>query len=220
MEKFSFTSKPIVSIGLLCAAGIILLSLRIAVTGKSLFVFLLWNVLLAILPMLPAFHFKKRATQGQVLWSIPLFIAWLLLFPNAPYLLTDFVHVHDRLLIPIWFDTALLFCFVLSGLLAGILSLHWIHEGLNRFFSKPIAWFCIGFSILLSGYGIYLDRVLRFNSWDIIFNSKQLVLLSFFHLQNTQAMAMTITFSIVMAAVYGVFKISYTNSNHETFLHQ
>lgn len=221
MKKVLINSKSILSIGLLCSAGIMLLILRVAITGKTLFIFLLWNVFLALLPLLPAYHFRKRIFLKQVWLSIPVFISWLLLFPNAPYLLTDFVHLHDRLQIPIWFDTALLFCFTLSGFLAGILSLHWIHQGLNAVFSKGIAWFCIGLSILLSGYGIYLGRVLRFNSWDIIFNSKKIVLISIMHLQNIEAIAMTITFSIVIGTLYAVFKIIYPQKlKHETFLHQ
>jgi uncharacterized membrane protein len=221
MKNIRFTSKPLLSIGVLSFAGLILLSLRVGFTGEGMFIFLLWNVFLATIPLLPAYYFSKYASQGRALLSTPWFIAWLLLFPNAPYLLTDFIHVHHRLDVPIWFDTAMLFCFVLSGFLAGIVSLHWIHKSLNILLSKATAWICITGSILLSSYGIYLGRVLRFNSWDIVFNSKQVLLLSFIHLQNSQAIAMTLTFSIVMTAVYGVFKIIYTNAtDHETIIYK
>jgi len=45
----------------------------------------------------------------------PLALGWLALFPNAPYLLTDFIHLHQRPVVPLWFDAALLALFAATG---------------------------------------------------------------------------------------------------------
>jgi len=51
--------------------------------------------------------------RGRLL--APLALGWLALFPNAPYLLTDFIHLHQRPVVPLWFDAALLALFAATG---------------------------------------------------------------------------------------------------------
>ena len=220
MKTYLFTSKSLLATALLTATGFIFLVLRIGVTGKSLYAFLLWNLFLGIIPLIPAYQFRKKMSPGFSWTAILFFFSWLFLFPNAPYILTDFIHLQSQELVPLWYDAALLFFFTLAGMFAGIVSLHWIHTGLDQLGYRWLSWLTVLATILLSGYGVFLGRVLRLNSWDVIVRTEKVITLSLQNIDNPLAISMTITFSIVMASLYGVFKIIHSSSYpaHETFL--
>lgn len=221
MKSYFFTRKSILATGMLTATGFVLLALRIGLTGNSFYTFLLWNLFLGTIPLIPAYQFRKSMSNGFHWTAVILFLGWLFLFPNSPYILTDFVHLHSREQIPVWFDASVLFFFTLASMLAGIVSLHWIHKGLDKLIYKWISWTVVISTMVLCGYGVFLGRVLSLNSWDILFRTEKVITLSLENLYNPVAISMTLTFSIVLASVYGVFKIirSSSNSTHETFLY-
>jgi len=71
---------------------------------------------------------------------------------------------------PLWFDLVLILSFAGTGLLFGFISLIDIEKILSSFFSRgKIVFITISF-LFLSGFGIYIGRYLRWNSWDIINN--------------------------------------------------
>ena len=92
--------------------------------GKQTFFFLNWNLFLAWIPYLIALSlpYFYQKLNSKILIGCLLF-AWLLFFPNAPYILTDFLHLQKRTSIPIWFDLMLLSSFAWTGLMLGYLSL-------------------------------------------------------------------------------------------------
>jgi uncharacterized membrane protein len=96
-------------------------------------------------------------------------IVWLLFFPNAPYILTDFQHLQPvTATAPLWFDVIMLIWFAWTGLLLGVVSLYLMHEIVARNFGAFLGWvFAIGVAGLGS-LGIYLGRFLRWNSWDVL----------------------------------------------------
>jgi uncharacterized membrane protein len=154
----------------------LLLLLRYTVCGKFYYGFLLWNLLLAYIPYRISHYLsisfgQKRTFEKvwptSVIWFLG-FAAWLLFFPNAPYIITDFLHLAARHGIPIWYDAALLFAAASTGLWIGYLSL-WQMEKLwrqkVRFVPAPLF---VAAVLLLCGFGIYLGRFLRFNSWDVL----------------------------------------------------
>ena len=59
---------------------------------------------------------------------------WLLFFPNAPYLLTELMHISSLGGDPFWFDLVLLLSFAWSGLMLGHLSLLEVHRIVNERF--------------------------------------------------------------------------------------
>lgn len=160
---------PILSIifclGLVC--------LRIATTKSFFFSFLIWNLFLAIAPYLIS-QFALFYGISRLTWKfkLPIFIIWLLFLPNAPYLITDLVHLHNTFANWTWFDLFTVFSFATTGLLLGILSLLDLYTILTHSFTKKLANFMIPIVCLLSGYGIYLGRFLRFNSWDVIYKTR------------------------------------------------
>ncbi len=142
-----------------------LLVARVAVCGKLTFVFLLWNIFLAIVPLFLSFHLQT--TKRKILQWL-LFFGWLLFFPNAPYVITDLLHLFERPNIPLWFDVVLLFSAAWLGLLFGIISLMHVEKWLLQNFNQAKTnWLLFG-CMMLSGFGVYLGRFLRFNSWDAV----------------------------------------------------
>ena len=143
--------------------------------GSIGFPFLPWNLFLAAVPVVAA-DLLKRAHQArwpvflQVIW----FVVWILFLPNAPYLITDFIHLKERPDMPLWYDIALLTSAAGVGLLFAYASVADVQNVLTRAFNSATAWIVVAVSLLLSGFGVYLGRFLRWNSWDAVSNPSQL----------------------------------------------
>jgi uncharacterized membrane protein len=96
-------------------------------------------------------------------------LLWLLFFPNAPYILTDLLHLaHPRPDVPLWFDMLLIIWFAWTGLLLGLVSLFLMHGIVIREFGRVIGWGFVLAVGILSGLGVYIGRFLRWNSWDLL----------------------------------------------------
>ena len=188
----------------MCAVCCLLLGVRIYQAQHFYYLFLVWNLFLAIIPLAISYRLYKHCERkkGRYFLVLSMGCLWLLFFPNAPYILTDFVHLYPRHSIPMWFDGILLFCFAMTGLLSGLISLYFMHQILAKIFSKKITKLLIASIIILSGYGIYLGRVLRWNSWDILINPLSLIRDSLFHIGNKTAIGMTILFSLIIFSTY------------------
>jgi len=140
-----------------------LLTGRVIVTQHVTFVFLTFNLLLAWVPVYFAHHIHRTSSKLQ---AFLLGVPWLLFFPNTVYLITDLIHLRQRSDAPLWFDSLLLFSFSLNGLLVGVQSLVAIRNKLSAHLQNihvHLATFAI---CLLSGYGVYMGRFLRWNSWN------------------------------------------------------
>lgn len=144
---------------------------RILYFSTSYYWFLLWNVLLAWIPVIISSILffivieKKRSISLLTLFSALFF--WLLFLPNAPYLITDFVHLRPRNGVPIWYDVLLLLSFALLGLFQFELSLIHVREVLRSITNKVKNIWFVPLIIILMSVGIYLGRFLRWNSWEV-----------------------------------------------------
>lgn len=131
--------------------------------------FMLWNLFLAWIPLgcsLLATTLHQRTWRNYVLF-LPLAGLWLLFFPNAPYLVTDLIHLHWLDPKILWFDLIMFPAFAWTGFFIGFVSLHWMQVWLEKLFGRGLSWlFALG-TLGLSAYGVYLGRFLRWNSWDI-----------------------------------------------------
>jgi uncharacterized membrane protein len=165
-------SKRLPIIVIFCVTTILcvtLVALRVQVTSRITFTFLVWNIFLALIPyiistLLVLFHTKIK--HRGWLW-LP-FMAWLCFFPNAPYILTDLFHLKPRAGVPYWYDLALILFFAWNGLMLGFASMMDIQEVFSKRYHAWIGWMISIGSLILGGFGIYLGRYLRWNSWDII----------------------------------------------------
>ena len=111
---------------------------------------------------------------------------WLMFFPNAPYILTDFQHLAHRGFQdpPVWYDVMMLFWFALTGLMLGIVSLFLMQEIIRRAFGRWLGWTFVAVVTVLSSPGLYMGRFLRWNSWDILRNPTGIAARSITHAQD------------------------------------
>ncbi len=160
--------------GLLGAATmvcLILIRARIAVSDTYRYSFLVWNLFLAWIPFLIAYFTYGLSLRRNILMIIIPVSAflWLIFFPNAPYILTDFQHLKwDNGSAPLWYDVIMLVWFSWTGLLLGIISLYLMHEMIRCEFGRWFGWAFVVIVSILSGAGIYIGRFVRWNSWDIL----------------------------------------------------
>lgn len=144
--------------------------------GNSTYWFLIWNLFLAWLPLVSALLIwaLHQFTPRLHLLQWPLLLGWLVFLPNAPYLVTDFLHLTERQNVPLWYDLLLIFSFAWNGLVLGFTALWIVQEVLSVQYNRTISFLVIGFALATSGYGIYLGRFLRWNSWDLLLNPRSL----------------------------------------------
>jgi uncharacterized membrane protein len=135
-------------------------------TGELRFAFLVWNLFLAFVPYLFSVFAMKFKDSKLKYWG--LFFTWMLFFPNAPYILTDFVHLQYSTDATFFIDLVLIGFYSVIGLFLAALSLQHIFESLKHQFSPAGSWLIVLSVIVLSGIGIYLGRFIRWNSWDIL----------------------------------------------------
>src|SRR5581483_5121717 len=90
--------------------------------------FLAWNLFLAWIPLLLALVVYDGYRRGSSLPVLgPALALWLLFLPNAPYLVTDFIHLAPQPPVPLWLDGVVLSAFAWTGLLLGFVSLYLVH---------------------------------------------------------------------------------------------
>jgi uncharacterized membrane protein len=153
--------------GILMAWCAVMLALRIARSGTLSFRFLVWNLFLAAIPAVAAFMFAQAAKRdSSIVIQGGWFVLWLAFLPNAPYILTDFVHLAPRPPVPLWYDIALLISYGGTGLLLGYVSVADVQGAITRKHGPAAGW-SVALVALLSGFGIYVGRFLRWNSWDV-----------------------------------------------------
>ena len=159
----SFSRRIMIPLGF----TLFLLATRIILSGHLYYIFLAWNLFLAWIPFAISQHIGSAKSRWKIFFMIG---TWLLFLPNAPYIITDFLHLTSRPPIPYWYDILLLFSAALNGLLLGILSLLSIERFLADRYGNKISGLIILCSFFLCAFGIYMGRYLRWNSWDIIMN--------------------------------------------------
>ena len=115
-----------------------------------------------------AYRIATRRGALARLIVVPTAIVWLLFFPNAPYIVTDFVHLgqfHDR--VPGWYDVMLITWYAWTGLMLGVASLRLMQEIVSRAAGRVAGWALVGLVTALGSIGIYLGRFLGWNSWNV-----------------------------------------------------
>lgn len=180
-----------------------LLIARVMYTHEWSYRFYIWNLFLATVPLLCTRLLQHQRYGFKALLLIG---GWLLFFPNAPYVVTDIFHFDHRPPVPMWYDLVLVFSAAWSGLLIGVVSLLQVEAFLSQHWRKKYVRSFVLLSLGLCGFGIYLGRVLRFNSWDVVTNPQELFIATlsrFVHpLAHTGAWAFTMLFAVLFGIVY------------------
>jgi uncharacterized membrane protein len=134
--------------------------------GPGGFRYLVWNLGLAWLPLVFALllyvAFRRRHTLAELL---ALGAAWLVFLPNAPYMLTDFIHLGDRHRLV---DSLIFASFAFTALALGFASMLLVQIVVTRRAGAAAGWAVASGALFLASLGVYLGRVHRFNSWDVL----------------------------------------------------
>jgi uncharacterized membrane protein len=132
-----------------------------------------WNLFLAFIPVALSVWLFRNKRGGSWVWWLG-FLSFYAFLPNAPYLLTDVIHLIDdiRRVQSIWMITLVLIpvyiVVIFGGFEAYVISLinlgYYLHRNGKSKWIFPVELI----THALSAVGIYWGRFLRFNSWDFI----------------------------------------------------
>lgn len=198
--------KRFIVVSMLLLWCVCMIDVRTDRTGSGYYRFLIFNLFLACIP-LGLSTALRIASHWRVHWTIqlPLFSLWLLFLPNAPYILTDILHLTWASHAPAWYDLALLLSCAGTGLLLGYLSLMDVQGIVARTFGAVSGWIFALVSLVLSGFAIYLGRFLRWNSWDVLFTPTLVfgILDGLLHpWAHVRPLAVTLIFGVILTLGY------------------
>ena len=200
--------RGLIALAGLSIAGLCLVTARGLLTGNWwFFVMLTWNLFLAFFPLgvvLVLRDLRQSGFKNRWLLGIGLVI-WLVFLPNAPYIITDLYHIHHIDQPLLWFDVMTIFLFAQTGLLAGLYSTLIAHRMIRPLVGARKTWLLMIASQILSGFGIYLGRFGRWNSWDML--TKPLALFDAIAGagQNHLSLKLTLAYGFVLAVLYVAF---------------
>lgn len=132
-----------------------------------------WNLFLAFIPLTLSFYLFRLSAIRNIYWWVILLI-FIVFIPNAPYILTDSIHVielsHKNY--PLWAIILVLIpqytLFIVAGFEAYVISLIRLDNYLTNLVTHKYIVAINGIFHSLSVVGIYLGRFERFNSWDFV----------------------------------------------------
>jgi uncharacterized membrane protein len=140
--------------------------------GDPTYRFLIWNLMLAWIPLAFAVVAyacaRRRFTAGAVVFGV----LWLLFFPNAPYVLTDFIHLQETGAAPLWYDALMLSAFAWTAMLLGFVSLYLMQMIWRRAVGPAWSWVVAACALALGSLGVYIGRFMRWNSWDALLHPR------------------------------------------------
>ena len=211
-----FKTLPLVTVAL--TFSVIALMVRIKLNKSFFYLFLIWNVFLAIIPYIITMYLKNKQNLSKLKLSF-WFLVWLAFLPNAPYIVTDLIHIrigNDSLL---WLDVLVILSFALSGLFLFYLSIRDMEKLIASKFKRISTTALTLIVLFLCGFGVYLGRFLRYNSWEIISNP-QILMTDVFNIlispfQNSEAWLFTLGFGGFLVVGYWMFKNLKHLSIHE-----
>ncbi len=149
--------------------SLFVLALRMAFTGTYRYMFLNWNLFLAAVPwVVTTILLLYPGIAARRIRFALLLLVWLLFLPNAPYIITDLLHLNYWNGPNVWFDLVLIFSYAWTGLMFGFFSIINMESILSKSFSTKVINVISSVALFACGFGIYLGRYARWNSWDII----------------------------------------------------
>lgn len=190
--------------------SIILFVMRVSATRSFNYWFLFWNLLLAWVPLFFVYLLRNQLKNKS--WREPLpviyTLLWLGFLPNSFYLMSDLIHLQSVQQARVLFDAVLFLSFIWNGMVAGLLSIIWVHQALLKRRGRAAAAGVIAVVLLLTSFAIYLGRNLRWNTWDvlvnpagILFDVSERVINPFSH---PQVLLTTLTFFMLIGSMYAV----------------
>lgn len=132
------------------------------------------NFVLAVLPGIGAFLLHRLGHRlGSVRW--PAVVAVGLLLPNAPYVVTDLIHLQSYIQsaptrLDVWAGVLPLFTVLIAtGVLSYAYTIHVVRKHMKGWgWSRRAQLVAEGLLDTACAVGLALGRVSRLNSWDVV----------------------------------------------------
>lgn len=173
---------------------------------------IIWNLFLAFIPLVLSFFlYRRRSTRRSLLWWVA-FLVFFAFLPNAPYLLTDIIHLiratrsgYSAFVITLIFIPLHLFA-IIAGFQAYVISVmnqsHYLRRiGLEKY--------VIGSELVthtLAAIGVYLGRFRRFNSWDFVTDPGNIFVSTLDDLTSKRPLLVIFISFIVLTVLYWIVK--------------
>jgi uncharacterized membrane protein len=165
----AYPLRPVAGLAAASVLAVAALQADIHETGSSFYSFLTWNLILAWVPLVAALACNAFARSASSRLATGAGVIWLLFFPNAPYMLTDYIHIRESPVAgPLWWDVLMLSSFVWTSLMLGFLSLYLMQEVWRAYWGSLVSWLLVTLALGLGSFGVYLGRFVRLNSWDAL----------------------------------------------------
>ena len=200
--------KTFVLLSVSMTLSVVLLMIRMKLTHSFFYLFLVWNLFLAVIPFTITTYLlsnPKLNKFGLLVW----FSVWLLFLPNAPYIVTDLIHLRLSTTYVIWLDILIVSSFACNGLLLFYLSIIDMKVIFKGYLNKTLLNYGVLTIIFLSGFGVYLGRFLRYNSWEVLSDPKYLISdiinITIQPYANKQAWLFTLLFGSFLTAGFWMF---------------
>ncbi|MBA2626333.1 MAG: DUF1361 domain-containing protein [Acidimicrobiia bacterium] len=176
--------------------------------------FMPWNLTLALVPLvLGLVLFRRTGRDDRPSWAWWLGLAAFLAFlPNAPYVLSDVVHLADdvratRSDVVVVGVLAQYAAFFLAGLGAYVLALgelvRWLRArgwAVGRVLAVEVVVHAA------CSVGVYLGRVPRFNSWDLLTRPDAVATTAADHLSDRYPVALVLATFVVLVMATAVLR--------------
>ena len=226
MSKVYVSARARVGLGLLGSSLVSVLLYLLGAWGGHTrdFAYMIWNLLLAWLALGVSLFLERTLHRNT--WSSWLALAvtlvWVLFLPNTFYMVTDFIHVRELPSAELLSGIFMFSSFIFNGFILGIISVYLVHRQLLERISARTSWILVLLVMLLSSFAMYIGRVLRWNSWDIIANPSSLLFDVTDRLINAtnhpRMLATMVSFFSLIASVYALawFLARVSRSSRET----
>jgi uncharacterized membrane protein len=160
-----------IGIGIFTACCLVAAELRMRAGIWPDYPFVRWNLFLAWIPLVLAYAVSWAAKRDAWVVLPTIAAAWIIFLPNAPYLVTDLVHLRESVNIPNAITLSLL---AMTGLLIGVKAVQLVQGAVEHLFGAAAALRAVQAVAVLTALGVYLGRVLRWNSWTVISHPRAL----------------------------------------------
>jgi uncharacterized membrane protein len=173
---------------------------------------ILWNLFLAFIPLVLSFWlFRRKTNVRSTLWWV-LLVVYIAFLPNAPYLLTDIIHLirgiregFSAWIIALIFLPIHLFALI-SGFEAYVICVMNQGHYLKRIGLRHYVLYSELATHALCAVGIFMGRFRRFNSWDLITDPTDVLLKTVDDLTSKRPLVVILVTFIVLAALYWLVK--------------
>ncbi|HEY9762259.1 MAG TPA: DUF1361 domain-containing protein [Trichocoleus sp.] len=173
---------------------------------------ILWNLFLAFVPMVLSFWlFRRRKGSRSGIWWL-VFAIYIAFLPNAPYLLTDIIHLiravrHGFSIIAI----ALAFIplhivAILAGFETYVVSLLNQGEYLRKQGARQYILWTELLTHALCSLGVFMGRFRRYNSWDLVLDPNIIVEQTLDDLTSKRSLLVIAVTFVVITVLYWLMK--------------